>query len=86
MARNEMNANEELTTGVVVIQILLAMGTCLLTLAYRISVKRLIKQPPKPPAPWPHIGSTNPQSHCCELFNKPIDLAVAFQWNREDVR
>ena len=39
-------------------------GTCLLTLACRLSVNRLTKQPP---TPWPHIGPTNPQSHCCDL-------------------
>ena len=53
MALKEKNANEEPTTdtAIVAIQILLAMGPCLLTLACRLSVKPLIKQPPKPPTP-----------------------------------
>ena len=37
MALNEKNSNEEPTTGVAAIQIELAMGTRLLTLAYRMS-------------------------------------------------
>ena len=70
MALKENNSNEEPTTGAVAIQIVLAMSTCLPTIAYRIShayrimMERLIKQP----LPlWPHNGPTNPQSHCCDL-------------------
>ena len=39
MALNEKNSNDKPTTGVAAIQIVLAMGTCLPTLAYRISMK-----------------------------------------------
>ena len=48
MALNEKNSNEEPTTGVVAIHIVLAMRTCLPTLAYRISMKP---------------GETTPSSH-----------------------
>ncbi|KAF6240586.1 hypothetical protein HO173_001257 [Letharia columbiana] len=37
MALKENNSNEEPTTGAVAIQIVLAMSTCLPTIAYRIS-------------------------------------------------
>ena len=53
------------------------MGTYLLIIAYRILVKRLIKQPLKPPTPWPHIRPTNPQSHCCELWPLCASLYIA---------
>ena len=37
MALKENNSNEEPTTGAVAIQVVLAMSTCLPTIAYRIS-------------------------------------------------
>ena len=49
MALKDDNSNEEPTTGVVAIQIVLAICTGLHTLAYRIIAKRLIKKPPTPP-------------------------------------
>ena len=41
MALNENNSNEEPIAGAMAIQIGLAMDTCLLTIAYRITVKLL---------------------------------------------
>ena len=65
--REKKDSNEEPTTGTVAIQMVLCNGHILLTLAYRISVKRLIKQPPSHQTLWPHNGPINPQSHCCEF-------------------
>ena len=63
MALKENNSDEELNTGAVAIQIVLAMITCLPTIAYRIIMEQLIKQLP---TLWPHNGPTTPQSHCCD--------------------
>ena len=72
MALNENNSNEELIAGAMVIQIGLAMDTCLLAIEYRITVKVLIKQPQ---TPWPYVGPTNPQSHCCDIVYSTLSLS-----------
>ena len=70
MALKENNSNEEPIIGAVAIQLVLAMATCLPTIAYRIMMERLIKQPP---TLWPHNGPTNPQSHYCDHLGTGSD-------------
>ena len=74
MTLNEDDSNEEPLAGAVAIQITLPMVTCLLTIAYRITVKLLSVWPISHQRYGLIVGPTNPQSHCCELHTTYINL------------